>query len=51
MRIGGSTPTNKGFEFRTDQSVDNGGDASAPEPFDLFWGSLGTCGAFYVASF
>ncbi len=39
------------FEFRTDQSIDNGGEGSAPEPFDLFLASLGTCAAFYVASF
>ncbi len=39
------------FELRTDQTIDNGGDGSAPEPFDLFLASLGTCAGFYVASF
>jgi ribosomal protein S12 methylthiotransferase accessory factor len=40
-----------GFEIRTDQSVDNGGAASAPEPFDLFLASVGTCAGAYIASF
>lgn len=40
-----------GFEIRTDQSIKNGGEASAPEPFDLFLASLGTCAAFYVHTF
>jgi ribosomal protein S12 methylthiotransferase accessory factor len=40
-----------GFEMRTDQSVKNGGEASAPEPFDLFLASLGTCAGHYVNSF
>lgn len=39
------------FEIRTDQSVDNGGGASAPEPFDLFLASLGTCAGVYVVAF
>jgi ribosomal protein S12 methylthiotransferase accessory factor len=40
-----------GFEIHTDQSVDNGGEASAPEPFDLFLASLATCAGAYVAGF
>jgi ribosomal protein S12 methylthiotransferase accessory factor len=40
-----------GFEIWTDQSVKNGGEASSPEPFDLFLASLGTCAAHYVNSF
>jgi ribosomal protein S12 methylthiotransferase accessory factor len=40
-----------GFEIRTDQNRDNGGEASAPEPFDLFFASLGTCAGHYVKSF
>lgn len=40
-----------GFEIRTDQSVKNGGEASAPEPFDLFLASLGTCAGYYVTAF
>ncbi|MBD3279045.1 MAG: osmotically inducible protein OsmC [Candidatus Aegiribacteria sp.] len=39
------------FEIKTDQSVRGGGDASAPEPFDLFFASLGTCAGIYVLSF
>lgn len=40
-----------GFEIRTDQSEKSGGGASAPEPFDLFLASLGTCAGIYVARF
>lgn len=39
------------FEIATDQSVKNGGDASAPEPFELFLASLATCAGAYVAGF
>ena len=35
----------------TDQSVRGGGDGSAPEPFDLFLASIGTCAGIYVLSF
>jgi len=40
-----------GFEIPTDQSLDNGGEASSPEPFDLFLASLATCAGAYVAGF
>ena len=40
-----------GFEIATDQAVDSGGDASAPEPFDLFLASIATCAGIYVLSF
>jgi ribosomal protein S12 methylthiotransferase accessory factor len=40
-----------GFEIATDQSRDSGGDASAPEPFDLFLSSLATCAGIYVLGF
>jgi ribosomal protein S12 methylthiotransferase accessory factor len=40
-----------GFEIATDQSVEYGGDASAPEPFDLFLASIATCAGAYVAGF
>ena len=40
-----------GFEIRTDQAANSGGEASAPEPFDLFLASLGTCAGHYVNSF
>jgi ribosomal protein S12 methylthiotransferase accessory factor len=37
--------------IQTDQSPEHGGAGSAPEPFDLFLASLGTCAGAYVASF
>ena len=40
-----------GFEIATDQSEKNGGNASAPEPFDLFLASLATCSGIYVLGF
>jgi ribosomal protein S12 methylthiotransferase accessory factor len=40
-----------GLTIETDQSVPDGGDGSAPAPFDLFLASLGTCSAIYVLSF
>jgi putative redox protein len=40
-----------GFEIRTDQNPDSGGEGTAPEPFDLFLASLGTCAGIYVYSF
>lgn len=36
---------------RTDQSVKNGGEGSAPEPFDLFFVSMATCVGIYVLEF
>jgi len=41
----------KGFVVETDQSRENGGDATAPEPFDLFLASLATCAGIYVLGF
>jgi ribosomal protein S12 methylthiotransferase accessory factor len=41
----------EGFEIATDQSPDSGGEGAAPEPFDLFLASLGTCAGVYVAAF
>jgi ribosomal protein S12 methylthiotransferase accessory factor len=40
-----------GFEIRTDQCLDSGGDATAPEPFDYFLASLATCAGYYVLKF
>ena len=40
-----------GRSVRTDQSVKNGGEGSAPEPFDLFFVSLATCAGIYVLEF
>lgn len=40
-----------GFEIATDQSVDSGGEGSAPEPYDYFLASLATCAGIYVLGF
>ncbi len=41
----------KGFHIETDQPVYQGGEGSAPAPFDLFMVSIGTCSGIYVLSF
>ncbi|MBN1633939.1 MAG: OsmC family protein [Ignavibacteria bacterium] len=41
----------RGMVIRTDQTVEAGGDGSAPAPFDLFLASIGTCAGIYVKSF
>lgn len=41
----------KGFILETDQPKDEGGDGSAPEPFDLFLSSMGTCAGVYIVYF
>lgn len=41
----------KGFEIVTDQPVSQGGQESAPAPFDLFLASIGTCAGIYIQSF
>ena len=40
-----------GFTIETDQTKQEGGDGSAPEPFSLFLASIGTCAGIYVLSF
>ena len=40
-----------GFTIHTDQTVRDGGDASAPSPFDLFLASTAACAGFYVQRF
>jgi putative redox protein len=40
-----------GFIVHTDQRVQDGGDGSAPSPFDTFLASLGTCAGIYVIGF
>lgn len=40
-----------GYQVMTDQPKDDGGDGSAPSPFDLFLASLGTCAGFFIMSF
>ena len=41
----------KGFTIETDQPENQGGNGSAPSPFDLFLASIGTCMGFYAPSF
>ena len=45
------TSTYKGFRVETDQPKSEGGDGTAPEPFDLFLSSIGTCAGVYIAYF
>ncbi|MDX9774092.1 MAG: OsmC family protein [Bacteroidales bacterium] len=40
-----------GKTIKTDQSVRNGGGGTAPEPFELFLASIGTCAGIYIKSF
>jgi len=40
-----------GHAIRTDQPVSNGGEDTAPAPFDLFLAALGTCAGIYVVGF
>ncbi len=37
--------------IRTDQPVDNGGQDSAPSPFDVFLASIGACAGIFVQGF
>jgi putative redox protein len=41
----------RGFTISTDQPVADGGQDTAPSPFELFLASLGTCAGYFVASF
>jgi putative redox protein len=41
----------KGFTIKTDQPTSEGGDGMAPEPYDLFLASMGTCAGVYVIYF
>lgn len=41
----------KNHLIKTDQPKDEGGEDTAPAPFDLFIASIGTCVGFYVKSF
>jgi ribosomal protein S12 methylthiotransferase accessory factor len=40
-----------GFRVATDQSENNGGEASAPAPFDLFLASIAACSGIYALNF
>ena len=37
--------------IETDQSIESGGEGSAPEPFTLFLASLATCAGYYALQF
>lgn len=39
------------FVVRTDQPVREGGEGSAPSPFDLFLASLAACAGYYTLAF
>lgn len=41
----------KEFVVKTDQSIKAGGEASAPEPFQYFLSSIGTCAGIYILGF
>jgi ribosomal protein S12 methylthiotransferase accessory factor len=41
----------KGFTVKTDQPVREGGDGTAPSPFDYFLVSLAACAGFYALAF
>lgn len=40
-----------GHSIKTDQPVNQGGENSAPSPFELFLASIGTCAGIYVKTF
>ncbi len=39
------------FVIHTDQSIKRGGEASAPEPFDLFLSSMAACAGIFALNF
>jgi ribosomal protein S12 methylthiotransferase accessory factor len=41
----------RSFTVQTDQPIKNGGDNTAPAPFDMFLVSLATCAGYYVSEF
>jgi ribosomal protein S12 methylthiotransferase accessory factor len=45
------TAHSHGHIIRTDQPVADGGEDSAPSPYELFLASIGTCAGIYVKSF
>lgn len=40
-----------GMVIHTDQTIENGGEGTAPEPFHLFVVSIATCAAIYALQF
>lgn len=45
------TSNYKGFTVETDQPREEGGGGTAPEPYDLFLSSMGTCAGIYIVYF
>ena len=41
----------RGHVLATDQTQENGGEGSAPEPYTLFLASIGTCAGIFVLGF
>jgi len=41
----------RGHTLRTDQPTDNGGEDSAPSPFETFLASIGTCAGIFIQGF
>jgi putative redox protein len=41
----------RGFLIKTDQPVYEGGEGTAPSPFDLFLASIATCAGYYTVAF
>jgi ribosomal protein S12 methylthiotransferase accessory factor len=41
----------KGYTVKTDQPVHDGGDGTAPSPFDYFLVSLAACAGYYALAF
>jgi putative redox protein len=41
----------KGFVIKTDQPVHQGGEGTAPAPFDFFLASIAACAGFYALAF
>ena len=41
----------KGYTIETDQPKSEDGEGTAPEPFDLFLASIGTCAGAYIVRF
>ena len=41
----------RGFTIKSDQSVMDGGDNTAPSPLEIFLASIGMCAGFYIVAF
>lgn len=41
----------RGFTLKSDQTVADGGDNTAPSPLEIFLASIGMCAGFYIVTF